>query len=83
MKNYSYGKFENGVFIYAPSIIKKQRYEIINPTEKDYLESGFFKIVETEQPQKDGFYYTRSISDVNGVPTVVWKEHIINIGEDL
>ena len=78
-----YAKFENGELIYAPKILKLiDGYEIINPTNAQYLSAGFQQIVRTPQPEKEGYYYTSSIENINGVPTEVWTEHEIQSFEE-
>ena len=74
----NYAKFVNGELIYAPKILKlNDGYEIINPTNAQYLSAGFQQIVRTPQPEREGYYYTSSIENINGVPTEVWTRHEI------
>ena len=80
--NYNYAKIENNNIVFAPTILKCDGYEIINPHHEDYIINGYLEVVKTEQPQREGYYYTKSVESVNGVPTEVWHEHeIINDAE--
>lgn len=82
--NTKYGKFEGDIFLYAPKVLQYEGYEIINPTEEQYLEAGYKKIVYTPQPEpEEGYYYTSNIVNIDGIPTQVWEKHKIeeNIDE--
>ena len=57
MKNYDYGKFINGVLERAPKVLIIGDTKIINPTEEHFIQAGYRKIVKTEMPVKEGYYY--------------------------
>lgn len=77
MINYSYAKIVNGKVEYATEPIRKEGYEIINPKPEDFYGEGYQAVVKTPQPEREGYYYTRSVEGVNGIPTEIWTEHKI------
>lgn len=79
--NYNYGRFINEKFEYAPRVLIIDDVRIINPKEEHYLQAGYKKIIKTEMPVKEGYYYTSKIINNNSIPTQEWKEHKIE-GEE-
>ena len=75
--NYDYGRFVNDKFEYAPRVLIIGDTRIINPKEEHFLQAGYKKIVKTEMPVKDGYYYSSKIINDNGIPTMIWEEHEI------
>ena len=73
--NYNYGRFINEKFEYAPRVLIIGDKRIINPTEEHFLQAGYKKIVKTEMPVKEGYYYTSKIVNKGGIPTQEWEEH--------
>ena len=78
MKNTNYAKIVDGNVIIAEEPLKiGTTREIINPKKEHYLQAGYLEVVKTAMPQKDGYYYTSTIENVNGVPKQIWEEHKI------
>jgi len=75
MDNCNYAKIIDGKIVYATEPIKKKGYEIINPKEQDFFDEGYMAVVKTPKPEKEGYYFTKSVKAVNGVPTEVWTAH--------
>ncbi len=76
MKNYNYAKIVDGNVIIAEEPLKiGATREIINPKKEHYLQAGYVEVLKTAMPQKDGYYYTSKIENVNGVPKQIWVEN--------
>ena len=52
---------------------------IINPTEENLIENGYKICINTQQPIKDGFYYTSRWEEQEDSFLQVWDEHPIPI----
>ena len=59
--NTSFGKLENGILIYAPSVLRVDDKQIVSPDETDYLNSGYLPIlIEDNLEYKEGFEIVES-----------------------
>lgn len=80
--NKSFAKTEDGkTLIYAPAQFDYNgvRYNATN-REEIYNPIGFYKLVKTKIPEKEGFYYTEFFEKDGNVLYQKWEEH--KIGED-
>ena len=78
MKNTNYAKIVDGNIVIADEPLKiGTTREIINPKKEHYLQAGYVEVLKTAMPQKEGYYYTSTIENVNGVPKQIWEEHKI------
>lgn len=62
MKNYGFGKIENGAFEYAPRELQKEGgFKILTNSAEEYARFGYLPIIRTEgsgEPEeKDGVIY--------------------------
>ena len=62
MKNYGFGKIENGAFEYAPRELQKEGgFKILTKSAEEYARFGYLPIIRTEgsgEPEeKDGVIY--------------------------
>ena len=80
--NYNYGRFVSNKFEYAPRVLIIGDKRIINPKKEHFIQAGYKKIIKTEMPVKDGYYYASKIVDINGIPTQQWEEYEIE-GENI
>lgn len=54
--NTNFGKLEDGILIYAPSVLRVGDKQIISPDKDDYLNSGYLPIVTGDDLEyKEGF----------------------------
>ena len=72
-----YGKIANEEIEYAPRVLIIGDKRIINPTEEHYKQAGYKKIIKTETPVKEGYYYTSKFVDNGDVIVQEWEEHEI------
>lgn len=77
--NWNFAKTEDGVHLeFAPSEFdyKGVRYNATN-SGKIYNAIGYLRIVRTEKPIKNGFYYTAFYVVKDNVLLETWEEHEI------
>ena len=77
-----YGKIVNEEIEYAPKVLIIDDKRIINPMEEHFVLAGYKKIVKTEMPVKEGYYYTRKFVDNGDVIIQEWEQHEIEQNED-
>lgn len=89
MLNYNYAKLTDGYPTYAPNpIVLTEPIEIdgvIHPAgatlflsgtaESHYAQLGYKPVQRTESPVKEGYCYTDSWIEQDGVITNIWTEH--------
>lgn len=54
-----YGKLINGVLQYAPSVLKIDGKQVINPSAEQLQSAGYMMIVEAEKPDANGNYMAK------------------------
>lgn len=73
--NKKYAKLENGALIYAPTPLIINDEPVWTNDESIYLEQGYYNVVLTDKPVKEGYYYT-SYWEIEGSNIVQkWEEH--------
>lgn len=84
MKNFDFGKIENGIFSFAPKELEKDSVKTLTNDSKIYKSAGWLKITHTEKPEKNGYYYTAKYTQKSGKIVEEWEEHEIPApsGED-
>jgi hypothetical protein len=73
--NENYGKITNSNFDFAPRILAIGNKRIINPKEKHFLQAGYKKIIKTEMPIKDGYFYVPKYTDQGDSIIQEWIEY--------
>lgn len=83
--NTNFGKIENEILIYAPSVLRVDDKQIISPNETDYLNSGYLPIVTGDDlDYKEGFEIVSSYKVVEETQTSdgdVIPRHILRVQE--
>ena len=79
MKNFDFGKIENGIFSFAPKELEKDGVKILTNDSKIYKAGGWFKITHTPKLEKDGYYYTAKYTQKNGKIIEEWEEHEVPV----
>lgn len=75
--NRNFAKLENGVLTYAPVPLVIDGENVWTNDETIYLEQGYYKVVRTEVPVNEGFYYTE-YWEIEGDEIVQkWEEHVV------
>lgn len=75
MKNFDFGKIENGIFSFAPKELEKDSIKTLTNDSKIYKAAGWLKITHTEKPEKNGYYYTAKYTQKSGKIIEEWEEH--------
>ena len=79
MKNFDFGKIENGIFSFAPKELESEGVKMLTNDAKIYKAAGWLKITHTPKPEKDGYYYTAKYSQKNGKIIEEWEEHEVSV----
>lgn len=74
--NRNYGKLnENGTLVYAPIPLVIDGVNFWTNDAQKYLEHGYFPIEHTDEPVKEGFYYTLEHEQQENKIVEKWIEH--------
>jgi hypothetical protein len=75
----NFGKLENGRAIFAPKPIIVDGEKIWTNREDLHRLAGYFPVVRTDMPFREGFYYTEDWQIEGEVPNLVehWVEHAL------
>ena len=79
MKNFDFGKIENGIFSFAPKELESEGVKMLTNDAKIYKAAGWLKITHTPKPEKDGYYYTAKYTQKNGKIIEEWEEHEVPV----
>ena len=79
MKNFDFGKIENGIFSFAPKELESEGVKMLTNDAKIYKAAGWLKITHTPKPEKDGYYYTAKYTHKNGKIIEEWEEHEVPV----
>lgn len=83
--NTNFGKLEDGILIYAPSVLRVGDKQIISTDKDDYLNSGYLPIVTGDDLEyKEGFEIVTSYKVVEETQTSdgnVIQKHILRVQE--
>ena len=77
MVNINYGKLIDGRIQYAPVPMNIDGADTWTNDESVFASQGFLPVVNTEEPVRDGYFYTSSWNEMKGRIVKVWNEHII------
>lgn len=78
--NNSFGKLENGTINYSPIPLIVDGNSVWTNDRALYLANGYSEIVRTEQPSREGYYYTSSWEQTDEQTiTEVWTEHEVEV----
>lgn len=76
--NRNFGKLDNdNNLTYAPIPLVINGVNVWTNEKDKFIQAGYFPIERTEQPQKDGYYFSFSWVQENGVIVQKWEEHEI------
>lgn len=76
-RNYKYGKIENGALIYAPNKLIIDTEQVFNAPAETYKAQGYLPIVNTVQPEAEGYYFTPVYTEQNSKIVEGWEKHEI------
>lgn len=62
---------------FAPKIIRDENKVYANPSDEVLKEFGYKPLVETECPEKEGFWYSLEYKESKKEVSTVWKAHEI------
>lgn len=83
MQNKNFGKLIGGIIHYAPNPISRGGVTISNPSKAEYMERGYFPIIETEKPKKEGSLFISFYEREENSIVKKWKEIILPIIEPI
>lgn len=66
---------EGGLLTYAPRPLVIDDNVVYTNDSTIYIENGYYPIVKTEQPVKEGYYYTEYYEQVENEIVQKWAEH--------
>ena len=83
--NTNFGKLEDGILIYAPSVLRVGDKQIISPDKDDYLNSGYLSIVTGDDLEyKEGFEIVTSykvVEESQAPDGEMIPKHILRVQE--
>lgn len=83
--NTNFGKLEDGILIYAPSVLRVGDKQIIPPDKDDYLNSGYLPIVTGDDLEyKEGFEIVTSykvVEESQAPDGEMIPKHILRVQE--
>lgn len=83
--NTNFGKLEDGILIYAPSVLRVGDKQIISPDKDDYLNSGYLPIVTGDDLEyKEGFEIVTSykvVEESQAPDGEMIPKHILRVQE--
>ena len=68
---------ENGEILYAPLMLIIGGVKTWTNIAKIYLDRGYYPVEYSEEPKKEGFFYTSKWELVDGKCVQKWEEHEI------
>lgn len=82
--NTNYGILNNdGTIEYAPTPLTINGVETWTNHRLDYIGEGYCDVVHTEQPSREGYYYTSSWEQTDSFTiTEVWTEHNVETSSE-
>ena len=74
--NYKFGKpYGNGGIEFAPLPLVIDGVNFWTNEEAKYNALGYYEVIRTEMPEKEGFYFTSYYALENGKMVQKWEEH--------
>lgn len=77
MENKNFGKIENGILKFAPLPLVIDGVNFWTNDSQKYYNAGYFDIVRTKAPEKEGYYYSFYWALEDNKCVMKWEEHEI------